>query len=107
MPYADPDDDLRLLARQLLRRRDVIDKLEKELVRRSDDTLDLINANRDIILRIHEEGLAKISKLLIGGGNQHDAEKLVHIGKILHAISVFHPMHGESWIGWPEEMTIC
>src|SRR5437870_182814 len=61
-PNADPDDDLRMLSRQLLRRREKIERLEKRLAEISDNTLDLINANRDTILQIHEQGLQKLKK---------------------------------------------
>jgi hypothetical protein len=100
-PNADPDDDLRMLSRQLLRRNEVIDKLKKALVDQQDPTRDMIEANRDSIFRKHEEAVRLIGKVLVGGGNKHDAEKLVYIGKVLHALNTFHPMHGESWIGWP------
>lgn len=97
-PNADPDDDLRILARQLLRRREVIERLEKRLAKMSDDTLDLINANRDAILRIAEEGLRRVRKLL---DSDDAAAKRLAI-KTIEAVNTFHPMHGESWGGWPE-----
>ena len=99
-PNADPDADILILARQFLRSRETIERLEKELV--YDPMADLIEANRDQILKMHEEAVSRINKVLIGGGPNHDAEKLVYIGRVLHALSVFHPMHCESWIGWPD-----
>ena len=102
-PNADPDDGLRLLARQYLRRGEVISRLEAKLIEMLDPHLDLVNANRDTILRIHEDGTRLIGKVMIGGSDTHDREKLLYIGKVLHAINSFHPMHGESWIGWPTE----
>ena len=79
-----------------------VEDLQRDLVAQHDPTGDLIQANRDQILKMHEEAVQRICKVLIGGGNQHDAEKLVYIGKILSALRMFHPMHGESWRGWPE-----
>ena len=101
-PNSDPDDDLRVLSRQLLRRKDVVDRLTKELTEQQDPTRDLIEANRDSILRKHEEAARLIGSVLVGGGDKHDAEKLLYIGKVLHALNTFHPMYGESWIGWPQ-----
>lgn len=92
-PDADPDDDLRMLSRQLLRRREVITRLEKRVASQCNGTLDLINANREAILRVHEEGLRRIRLVL------NDARK---IEAIIHAVNLFHPMHEESWSGWPE-----
>lgn len=114
-PNADPDDDLRMLARQLLRRRDVIERLEKRIVEMSDDTADLINANRDTILRITEEGLRRVAKeceymttsleqsdnpppIVVKDLRDHGRRALL----IVEAVRTFHPMHGESWLGWPQ-----
>lgn len=36
-PYVDPDDDLRMLARQLLRRQEAVEKLENRLAELSDN----------------------------------------------------------------------
>ena len=105
-PSADPDDKLALLSRQFLRALEVIEAQEKRLKEVDWEGVamrDLIEANRDAILKMHEEAARRINKVLIGGGNQHDAEKLVRIGKVLHALTVFHPMHGESWCGWPND----
>lgn len=102
----DPDSDLSMLSRQFLRALETVNRQEqalKEVDWQGIGMNDLIEANRDAILKKHEEAVQRIGKVLIGGGNKHDAEKLVYIGKVLHALSVFHPMHGESWTGWPEE----
>lgn len=99
-PNADPDDDLRMLSRQLLRRGEVIERLEKRLGEMCDGTADLVNANRDTILRIHEEGLRRIRKLLECG---NPAQYIALMLKIIEAVNTFHPMHGESWSGWPQE----
>jgi hypothetical protein len=114
-PSADPDDDLRILARQLLRRRKVIERLEKRLAEQCDDTLDLVHVNRDTILRIHEEGIQRLAKLMeymTGTLEQADVIPPIVIKdirergrtarKVIEAINTFHPMHGESWSGWPE-----
>ncbi len=99
-PNVDPDDHLVMMARQFLRAREKIKELEKELF--YDPMADLIQANRDQILKMHEEAVSRIGKVLVGGGSGHDTEKLLYIGRVLHALSVFHPMHCESWKGWPE-----
>ena len=110
-PNADPDDDLRILSRQLLRRQETVERLQNKLAELQDGTLDMIHANRDTILRIHEEAIARIHKLLEGGlavqCHQHNAEgvlegKATIALKVIEAANVFHPMHGESWPGWPE-----
>ncbi len=114
-PNTDPDDDLRMLSRQLLRRCETIDRLEKHLAALQDSTLDMINANRDTILRIHEDGLRRLTKqceILYISLSQSDSPPPIVIKdlreqarlalKIIEAINTFHPMHGESWIGWPE-----
>lgn len=100
-------DDVKMLARQLLRRREVIDRLENRLMEMSDNTLDLINANRDSILRIHEDGVRRIGKVLRKTRTERGIEALGAcdvqlVCRILDAINSFHPMHGESWSGWPE-----
>jgi hypothetical protein len=46
-PFADPDDDLAIFSRQLLRRVEAIERLEKTLSDQQDGTLDLVHANRD------------------------------------------------------------
>jgi hypothetical protein len=87
------DDDILLLARQLLRRREVIERIEKTLAEQQDGTRDLIEANRDSILRIHEEGMRRIQRAA-GHGNS------TLILSIIEAVIRFHPMH--YWAGWPE-----
>jgi hypothetical protein len=93
-------------ANELERMQAVIDKQESEIKshyqNECDPYADLIEANRDAMLKIHEEAVKRIGKVLIGGGDRHDAEKLIYIGKVLHALSVFHQMHCETWKGWPE-----
>jgi hypothetical protein len=95
-PSADPDDDLALLARQFLRRGEVVAKLKARLAEsRGDPMLDMIHANRDAILQITEEGLRRVKKCLEMG----DVPKAL---RVIEAVNTFHPMHGESWGGWPE-----
>ena len=107
IPSTEEDASLICLLRQFAERAcDIIERQEAALKAvdwEGQAMNDLIQANRDTILQMHEEAARRIGKVLVGGGNQHDAEKLVYIGKVLHALSVFHPMHGESWCGWPEE----
>lgn len=98
----DPYREEAILARYFLRYKDLTKRLEDELKAAYDPMSDLIHANRDEMLNKHEEAVRRINKLLIGGGDNHDIEKLEKIGKILYALSLFHPMHGESWKGWPE-----
>jgi hypothetical protein len=106
VPNADPDDDLRMLSRQLLRRREVIDRMEKVLAAQQDGTRDMIEANRDSILRIHEQRLRKIRDALNNVGTVLPTSRYewvkAKIEAILDAVNSFHPMHGESWPGWPK-----
>ena len=97
-PYADPDDDLAILARQFLRCRETVERQEKALQAvdwEAKGYADLVNANRDTILRITEEGLRRVVRCLKAG----DISTAL---KVIEAVNTFHPMHGESWIGWPE-----
>ena len=110
-PNVDPDDDLRMLSRQLVRKAEVVDRLQKRLMELEDGTLEMIHANRDTILSMHETAIARIRKLLDVGlaaqprqqNNDGILEKKCVIAlKVITALNVFHPMHGESWPGWPE-----
>ncbi len=116
-PNADPYDGLRMLARQLLRRNEVIDRLEKALAEQQDPTLDLIHANRDIVLKMHEEAVRRVRKqceYLATSLMQSDSPPPIVVKDlrdhtrlalaIIEAVNAFHPMHGESWTGWPEEL---
>ncbi len=97
---ADPDDDLRMLARQLLRRREVVERLEKDLASRCDGTLDLVHANRDSILAKHEEAVRRIKAVLLRHCNELWNVALAL--RIIDALNQFHPMYGDSFPGWPE-----
>jgi hypothetical protein len=99
-PGADPDDDFRMLARQLLRRKELIGRMEKQIIANLDSTGDLVNANRDIILEKHQEAVRRVRRLLtrVPLTTAH----MVTAVLVLDALGEFHPMHGESWAGWPE-----
>ena len=97
-PNADPDDDLRMLSRQFLRSVETIDKLKRDLEASYDPTVDLINANRDEILRMHEEAVRRVRRGVESNVPGRGAQAL----EVLDALGQFHPMHAESWTGWPE-----
>ena len=110
-PYADPDDDLAVLARQLLRSREIIDKQEKALQEvdwNGQAELGLIHANRDALLRMHETAITRIRKIV--DRYRQEGNVFVAIGamdcmlihQIIRALGLFHPMHCEGWCGWPE-----
>lgn len=97
-PNADPDDDLALLSRQFLR------EVEKSL-ESYDPMKDLIHSNRDEVLKKHEEAICLIRQCM-----DVDYSSLIvmenrcrRVISILNALSTFHPMHGESWKGFPKE----
>ncbi len=109
-PYCDPDDDLRVLSRQLLRRQEVVERVEKRLAETMDPTRDLIEANRDTILNFHEEAIRRIRKCLtnvMAGPVAADSEatrtQCRLALQVIVSLNLFHPMHGESWCGWPQE----
>ena len=101
-PNADPDDDLRILSRQLLRRAEVISRLEARLGEMCDGTLDLVHANRDIILKFHEDAIVRIGKCLQRGLANPSAFKFglakecALAQRVIAALNMFHPMHGET-----------
>lgn len=105
-PGIDPDDDLRLLSRQLLRGQETIEKLKSDLKVMDDPMGDLIQANRDQILKMHEEAIRRIKKHLdIANEPSFRApDGNIQIAlDIIEALNTFHPMHCESWQGWPKE----
>ncbi len=79
-----------------------IERLEADLhkARQGDPTGDLIQANRDAILEKHQEAARLIRKKVDEAG--HERDKLHDIVDIIDALNSFHPMHCESWKGWPE-----
>lgn len=95
VPNVDPDDDLRMLSRQLLRHVEIIEQYKKESANHYDPMKYLIEANRDEILRKHEEAVRRIQRCLKRG--EYDLAD-----KVIEALWKFHPMHCESWCGWPE-----
>jgi hypothetical protein len=82
--------------------------LKKDLEASLDPMGDLIQANRDQILKMHEEAIQRVRKCLETGvkdlsGFRYGVEKQCKLAlKVLDALSLFHPMHTESWQGWPE-----
>lgn len=109
-PGIDPDDDLRLLSRQLLRGQEIIDQMHKNLQEVDWNGMAeraLINANRDQIFEKHKEAIRRVSNLLdrVGGLTTEAATKhLVGTARlVIRSLNLFHPMHTESWCGWPKE----
>lgn len=62
---------------------------------------DLIAANRDEMLKMHEEAVRRLRACLDPVTICPDPQVRMAI-RILDALRLFHPMHGESWQGWPE-----
>lgn len=56
---------------------------------------DLIQANRDQMLRMHEEAVRRVRRRL-------EAKDIDGALAVLMALNLYHPMHCESWPGWPE-----
>jgi hypothetical protein len=108
-PNADPDDDLAMLARQFLRSRETIETMHRTLAATQDSGMDLVHANRDTILSMYEEAVRRVRKHLESGlkddsGMKYGLEAECKTALVvLDALSQFHPMHGESWQGWPKE----
>jgi hypothetical protein len=74
-----------------------------------DPGADLIHANRDAILEIHQDALRRIQRVVntieaVEAGftttEAHVNARLLR--KIVDAAWSFHPMHAESWSGFPE-----
>lgn len=95
-PIADPDDDMMILSRQLLRAQETLDRLKLERDH-YDPMRDVIDSNRDALLRKNEEAVYLIRQAL----DIHNNPRL-YIVTVLDALSLFHPMHPESWAGFPE-----
>lgn len=93
---ADPDDDEAIVARQFLR------AIEREQERRDADLAsydpygDLIGSNRDAILEVQTEGFRRVRRLL-------KLDRVDQAIATIEAVETFHPMHGESWKGWPAD----
>ena len=92
---AHPSEHIIKLSTEFLKAIKTIDQMHKTLQAvdwEGQATLDLINANRDEILKKHEEAITLIRKWRIYPDK---------IEVILNALNMFHPMHTESWCGWP------
>ena len=96
VPNADPDDDLRLLARQLLRHVEAVEKLKADLTAQLDPMRDVITTNRDTILNMHQEAVRRVRRLL---ESNYPGRRDLAL-EVLDALSLFHPMH--DWKGWPK-----
>lgn len=99
----DPDGYLSMMSRQFLRALETIEALHKQLQGidwNGRAELDLIHANRDEILKKHEEAYRRVRDAIV-----RDDRALAF--KILDALTLFHPMHAESWVGWPEVPFTC
>src|SRR5207244_8319450 len=88
----------------------MVEELQADLhqARSGDPTLDLINTNRDTILQMHEEAVRQVRRCIQNARKNTETtgfDWLELSEKILDALSLFHPMHGESWAGWPEGST--
>ncbi len=97
--------DIEILAREFLRQRERNIKLATALAEATNPGLDLIHANRDAILQMHEEAIRRIRALVepcqTGGATVAlGAMGCLLVWRILEALNQFHPMHG--WVGWPE-----
>ena len=69
--------------------------MTKERHEEYDPYADLIASNQEEILRVHQEAIRRVSRLLDRGD--------VALAKmVLFAVNQFHPMHIDSWAGWPE-----
>ncbi len=111
-PAANPTDDLALLAQKVAKQDEAIAKLERALVAQQDPHRDLVNANRDTILAMHEEAIRRLRRCLrrglgfdsgVPGGLMGGLEvQLKTMIEVFDALDQFHPMH-EDWVGFPKE----
>jgi uncharacterized protein HemY len=60
-----------------------------------DPYADLIASNQEEIIRVLREGLCRVRAAL-------DAGDVPLARRVINAASAYHPMHPESWAGWPE-----
>jgi hypothetical protein len=56
---------------------------------------DLIASNQEAIIHVLREALRRIRAAL-------DAGDVPLARRVIDAAGLYHPMHGESWAGWPE-----
>lgn len=75
-----------------------------------DPMADLIAANRDEILRKHQDAIRLIRTAIEpiatcdGAADQRlTFNRANYALAVLDALNTFHPMHGESWCGWPSD----
>lgn len=63
---------------------------------------DLVSANRDVILKRHEEAIARLRKALEAAKQHGWVQDHIEMGlAIINALSLYHPMN-DTWPGWPE-----
>ncbi len=112
VPNADPDDELRVLSRQLLRHKEWLEKMHEQLQAvdwNAAGTRDLVNANRDAVVEKLAEGLHRVKKEMDKPREGRLAAAMTDaifcIVAIVDAALSFHPMHADSWCGWPKENT--
>jgi hypothetical protein len=60
-----------------------------------DPYADLVAANQGAIIRVLREALRRVRAAL-------DAGDVPLARRVIDAATAYHPMHGESWAGWPE-----
>ncbi len=108
-PNVDPDDNLRVLSRQLLRARETVERQERALQAvdwNASNERDLIESNRDQILEVHREAVQRVARLLEQSTKSvswNETTRLICVALlVLDRLNQFHPMHCESWAGWPE-----
>jgi hypothetical protein len=71
-----------------------------------DPYADLIAANRDELLRMHQEAARRVGACLCRATDDSGQLSVWHhievAQAVLDALNTFHPMHAENWCGWPE-----
>lgn len=55
---------------------------------------DMIQANQEARMRVYEQGLALLNKYW---------DSPATVQRVLHAMNTYHPMHEDTWIGFPQE----
>ena len=86
--------------RELMKLKEAYDAMKADYASACDElaTHDLIAANREATRDVNEEAIRRI-KTLWGLSKPVDPMDVLAIAQ---AASGFHPMHTESWCGWPE-----
>lgn len=94
--HRDPDSHESMAARRLLLLTEQLDSMHQQLRDYMPDPYqDLIHSNRDVMLKMHEDAIQRVRLHLA----MDDPDKAL---AVLDALNMFHPMHAESWKGWPE-----